>query len=107
MAVINILSHSEQGDTTLSGTANTAQEYRVHVADRVSIYSSSALELWYDEDDGDSVSAGEGLAIPADTWWTIPVDRRRVILDGYFKFALSSATTSATVDWVAESGSAA
>lgn len=106
MAAVNILTHSEQGTTTLSGTANTAQEFRVHVADYVSIQSADAIELWYDEADGASVTEGNGHSIKADTPYVVPVDRRRLSLDGYFSFQVSSATASAEIEWAAESGRA-
>lgn len=106
MANVDIKARTAEGSVELSSTANTVQGFRVYLAERVTVECSSAIELHYGEDDGATVTAGSGKAIAADTPWTIPCDFADQAADGYFYFGISSATSAAEVEWVAETGRA-
>lgn len=94
MAVIN-LSVGRGDNITLSGTAYTVQEVRVHGSGFVDVYAGSA-DVLYDRvsDDGDDNTSVEGRTIPAGQRLRLQI--RPESGDHYMKLALWSATASAT-----------
>jgi len=97
MAAQVVTAESETGSVTLSGTASTATQFRIHTIGTFDIYSTSALELDRVSADAATNGAVVGWPVPASQGYTIHI--AKIPSAGYAIVTIWSATASAVVIW--------